>query len=440
MTSKISPVKIRIRNFQSIDDLEIEVKGFTCISGKSNIGKSAIMRAVSRSFLNRPVTGMVRKGSKFTTVEISSAGWGFKWEKGESGVNRYVIDGKTYDKTGQTQIPEVEAMGFGSIKVGDEWMQPWWAPQLEPMFLLNKSGPQVTSFISEVSRLQVYQNAIQLSARRKQRSADEAKLKQKELERIQDKLVRIDSLSTLERVEAELEDQLRSAQEYGERVVKLRSLQEGLENHAEAIRRVKSALDTRVRSAGLEELAERAVALARAWTDLERTAKKIIALRPADAVRVPSLPEAEYQRAKELSELVPMVKVKVFVARAEKAVKAKVPDPSELDGELSRVKELQTLAKDIAASKSRLSKLEDLPSLPADLSEELDKVRKIAALAAEMKELEDSIAGHEADIQKVLMEKKRLEDSIADIPTCGECGRPVEASHEHTKKRKALSA
>jgi len=49
--SELYPVKIRIKNFQSIEDLEIEVRGFTAITGKTNIGKSAIMRAISSAML-----------------------------------------------------------------------------------------------------------------------------------------------------------------------------------------------------------------------------------------------------------------------------------------------------------------------------------------------------------------------------------------------------
>jgi len=125
MTSTLNPVQVRIQNFQSIDHVEFEVRGFTCITGKTNIGKSAIMRAISRSLLNDPVTGMVRKGAKYASVEMKSEGWGYLWEKGEKDVNRYEIDGKRYDKTGQNQLPEIEAMGFRSIRIGDDDLEPW---------------------------------------------------------------------------------------------------------------------------------------------------------------------------------------------------------------------------------------------------------------------------------------------------------------------------
>ena len=86
----MKPVQIRIRDFQSIDSIDLEVSGFTCVTGPTNIGKSAIVRAVSSAILNKSVVGSVRKGKKFCTVEVD----GLKWEKGER-VGRYWVPGET---------------------------------------------------------------------------------------------------------------------------------------------------------------------------------------------------------------------------------------------------------------------------------------------------------------------------------------------------------
>ncbi len=39
-------VKVRVKNFQSIREAEVEVKGLTVITGPNNSGKTAFMRAV----------------------------------------------------------------------------------------------------------------------------------------------------------------------------------------------------------------------------------------------------------------------------------------------------------------------------------------------------------------------------------------------------------
>ena len=125
---ELQPVKVGIKCFQSIDVLDFEVFGFTAITGRSNIGKSAIMRAISRSIMNDPVINMVRRGEKFVTVELNSDKWGYKWEKGDgNGINRYTIGDRILDKTGQNQLLEIKEMGFGSIRIGDDDIHPWWA-------------------------------------------------------------------------------------------------------------------------------------------------------------------------------------------------------------------------------------------------------------------------------------------------------------------------
>lgn len=296
----MNPIRIRIKSFQSIDDLEFEVRGFTALTGRSNIGKSSIMRALSRALLNSPVTGMVRKGSKYVVVEMDGGDWSFKWEKGEREVNRYTINGKVYDKTGQNQLPEIERMGFSSIRVGDEWMQPWWAAQTEPMFLLNKSGPQVTNFISEVSRLKVYQDALVLAARGKRKATDDAKEKCEEVQRIDDKLARTAQADDLERVGEEMEAQLESIRECEAHILALEGLQRKTRSADAAVRAINPAVSLPIRSAGVQEAAEAFLALTGMLKGLTATANAILAIRGPATTAPLMMPDAELSRWKSL--------------------------------------------------------------------------------------------------------------------------------------------
>ena len=214
--TELTPVKIRISGFQSLADVEIEVHGFTCVTGPSNIGKSAIIRAISGSLLNSPVTGMVRKGEKHCTVSVEAEGWGYKWEKGEKGINRYWMPGsdKPLDKVGAGQIDEVANMGFQSVRIGNKVVQPWFAHQFEPLFLMNQSGPAITDFISEVSRLKVLQDAVIINARGRRRALDKAKLHEESVTELQGKDAAVGQLDNLLKVEKDLEAQLASLQEW----------------------------------------------------------------------------------------------------------------------------------------------------------------------------------------------------------------------------------
>ena len=175
--NKLHPISVNISNFQSIENVDIEIYGFTCITGKSNIGKSAVIRSISSALKNSSVVGMVRKDEKFCSVSINTNGLDLKWEKGEKYSGRYELNGKKYEKIGQSQLKELVDLGYGSIKIGSKDVFPWHASQFDPIFLLNDSGPAVTEFISEISRLNILQNSITISLRRKKRSLDKVKLK-----------------------------------------------------------------------------------------------------------------------------------------------------------------------------------------------------------------------------------------------------------------------
>ena len=59
-----------IRNFQSIKEAKISVKGFTLLVGESSSGKSACLRAIYAATHNRFKIGQVRYGEEAATVKV----------------------------------------------------------------------------------------------------------------------------------------------------------------------------------------------------------------------------------------------------------------------------------------------------------------------------------------------------------------------------------
>ncbi len=86
-------MKIRVQNFQSLADVTVEAKGLTVIVGRSNLGKSAFIRALQGLLFNRPGDDFVRKNQKHASVSVEERPTDFgypcpvMWEKGP-GVNR----------------------------------------------------------------------------------------------------------------------------------------------------------------------------------------------------------------------------------------------------------------------------------------------------------------------------------------------------------------
>ena len=64
-------VKVQVKNFQSLKDVELEIEGFTALSGPNNSGKSALMRAIRGVFQNTGGTSFITHGEKEMEVSLS---------------------------------------------------------------------------------------------------------------------------------------------------------------------------------------------------------------------------------------------------------------------------------------------------------------------------------------------------------------------------------
>ena len=121
---------IKISNFQSHKNTTVNfVDGMNSIIGKSNAGKTAIIRAMVWVFFNKPSGDSFRSNwGGDTKVEIRlSDGAVIERIKGKS-KNCYVINGKTYKAIRQSVPDEVKAI----INVSDINVQ----HQLDAPFLL----------------------------------------------------------------------------------------------------------------------------------------------------------------------------------------------------------------------------------------------------------------------------------------------------------------
>lgn len=434
--SKLNPVKIHIKNFQSIEDLEIEVFGFTCITGPSNIGKSAIVRATSSSILNNPVVGMVRKGEQFCSVEVGSDDWAFRWEKNDKGINRVYIPPSRetpLDKLGQIQVPAITKMGFGSIEVGDDEIQPWLAPQFQvkgcgPLFLLDQSGPRVTDFLSEVSRLTVLQDAIILAARGKRSSTDQAKTKSEEASGIRAKLVKVNGLDVLEKLGKDLEEQAASIEEYEKRI----EVGEGLIAKREEAERVIALLEKvdelRIPKDNAGELVQKVKVLYHFCFQLEACAIRIRKLSDLPKVKVPDELTEEFAKLREVQKFAKLETIRQSVKTLEDLPKIKVPEVKKVKVEIDKMREVAKFATQISALQESVSLLDKEIDIPDEV-EEVEKLQTLVAFSKQIQTLSGEIEDLDSQVESIDKEIAVIDKEIAAIPSCPTCNRPVFPNH-----------
>lgn len=386
---KLSPIQVRIENFQSIKELDFEIRGLTVITGKSNIGKSSIVRAISSALRNHPVVGLVRKGEKTSVVKLESDRFKLLWEKGEKTSGRYELDGQKYEKIGQNQLPEISELGFKSVKIGSKENLPWYASQYDPLFLLNDSGAAITEFISEISRLDVLQNSISILLRRKKKVGDRIKSRKEDVSSLKKKLEKSKDFGMIVQIEQDLKDQAESIRFYEDKIL---------------------TGDKLVK-------------------DLDKTAQKIMSFSKASKQEIPEDTISEeikkyYIGSKHQKFLQDTAKRAVFV---KKALSIEIKDVFVED--LEKFKLLEKLKK-FNKIKQKFEKLSQMSSVKLQsLSLNTGKVIVADQLNSKLLSLSSRILDLGGKLENLKGEEKLVLEALGAIPVCPTCSRPVDASH-----------
>jgi exonuclease SbcC len=176
------PVKIRVRNFQSLKDARLTVDGLTVVTGGNNCGKTALVRALKGAVQNTRGSAFVRHGAKKCTVELDFGDRKLKWEKGPKHPPTYTIDDGEPIRPGQGVPPEVEALGVSPIIVNKQKVWPQIADQFTgQVFLLDQPGSMVAEAVADVSRVGSLNKALRSSESDKRSNAATLKVRRSDL-------------------------------------------------------------------------------------------------------------------------------------------------------------------------------------------------------------------------------------------------------------------
>jgi len=218
-------IKVRIQNFQSIEDAELEIDGFTVITGPNNSGKSAVMRAVRGVFTNAPAGPLVRHGAKHLSVGIAFPdGNTVLWEKGGK-TNRYTLNGKELNAVGRGVPPEVAALGVSEIKAASDRVWPQIAEQFTgSLFLVNRPGSVIAEALSDVDRVGTLTEALRLSESDRRSGASELKVRRKDLQTQRAQAALYEGLDDVLATVSSLEEQKQVLDRDGVTITELASL------------------------------------------------------------------------------------------------------------------------------------------------------------------------------------------------------------------------
>jgi hypothetical protein len=181
--------RVRVKDFQSLRDVDITLGRFTVIVGESGCGKSAFIRSVLKLVRNDAVSGTssgeewshLPPGASNAEVILNVDDHEVRWIKGKS--NSYIIDGESLHKVGKgcpDEVQDVLTMRELTFDGTDHYHLNF-AQQFDMPFLLDDSGSRVAKILGEITNVNVLYAANRQANSQKTAAAKKLSLREQDL-------------------------------------------------------------------------------------------------------------------------------------------------------------------------------------------------------------------------------------------------------------------
>jgi uncharacterized protein YhaN len=169
MTLPATTTKIRVRNYQSIADAKIEVNGLTVVTGRSNMGKSALIRAVGAMLFGAPGEAFIKNGESWAggaiVIEDGAGQFYVKWRKVKPQARTpnlqpaLEINGTMHTKIGREHKDLVAPFGIAEIETSTTRFRPQIASQFDGIFLVTANDTAVAEVFKVLGRVDIITEA-----------------------------------------------------------------------------------------------------------------------------------------------------------------------------------------------------------------------------------------------------------------------------------------
>lgn len=156
-------MKIQIKNFQSLKDLNLSVDGsnFITIVGDTSSGKSAFRRSLSTLLYNTWDKNFLRNDTKSMSVSLVEDNFSLSIEKP---VNTYTLNGEDYRKIGSDFPADLKSklisLGVKKFRVSDEELDILIDNQLGTMFLVEERDAMISKVFSRIFEVDKFALAL----------------------------------------------------------------------------------------------------------------------------------------------------------------------------------------------------------------------------------------------------------------------------------------
>jgi len=232
---------VKIKNYRSLKNIELEMGGINVIFGDSDSGKTNFFRALRDFAFNTRGIDFVTHGEKSSMVSIDNK---VKWEKGK-GINKYTVGKKPFTNVGQSCPEEAsDVHGLKEIDFGQKVVKRLnFIDQFESHFIVSQSEQDsakiVTSLIPGINMILEGSRQAVLKLRHLKQDQDMLEKQKAELDIDLEPLPR---LTNIREKATEIDKKLVQIQSKRKRLRQLRAIRELLKRHREDSIRIKTLI------------------------------------------------------------------------------------------------------------------------------------------------------------------------------------------------------
>jgi len=445
-------IEVEIQNFQSIEKVAFEINGFTALIGRSNIGKSATVRAMKCALMGAAGTDFVRHGSTCerrikgnkkckckAVVMFKTSAVKVVWEKGDDD-NQYTIT-KDGEETTYTAVnrgtPDFLFPDFEPVRIGDKADLLQVSDQFADPFLLKETGSTVADVLADVARLDDINVAMRAVGKDRKTAVSTRNIREKDVTKITAELDAYKDLDTSTRRASAVESEYDAIQVVEQEVEHLTRFNQELQTLVPTVRALGKALKPKLPDGVKLEATGKALAqLSDFYAEVAIRGPVIRRLKGVDEVVLPD--GAPVQKTLTAvgqlnGWLDRFQRLQAYMDRHEGLDQATVPDKAPVQEALTATKLLNGWVDRLQQLKEDLGRYKSLATLPEPAAEgaqtALNALLAVGSLATRYERLTGSVGELGERLNAAEVEEKELLTEFEVLGVCPTCSLPVHPEH-----------
>lgn len=235
--------QIKIKNFQSLHDIDIEFGKFTVIVGASSSGKSAFTRALKAVASNALNSDYITQGTKHSAVSVATDKGTVTIQRNTGGSSAYKVNPLGGKESSHTvlnrQVPSQVTSVLGIAPTTKEVASINFASQFDPPYLLKESASNVARILGELTNVSTIFAAVKEANRRVKNASGLLNLRKKDMDKVVSQITEYASVGQQAKDITEAEAHLHKAQELDTQARRLKVLLDTYDQASERLSSIK---------------------------------------------------------------------------------------------------------------------------------------------------------------------------------------------------------